>query len=233
MKLTWQQIIGATQNHLISFEPDQKHRFLIHPEIQQGLSNLLDAAHCAGQPIALISSFRSFDRQLTLWNEKWQGNLNVYALDGQRIDTSELSNEEKFHAICLWSALPGFSRHHWGTDIDIFSALAIEQGHKVELVASEFEPSGVCGSLNQWLDENLQDFGFFRPYQNYQQGIAAEPWHISHQATAQLFHQAFPMDQCQSHLAQSCIKSGAFIIENCQNYIERYFNNICLPNSKD
>jgi len=233
MKLTWQQIIGATQNHLTSFEPDPKHRFLIHPAIQQDLHKLLDAAQSAGQPIALISSFRSFDRQLTLWNEKWVGNLNVYALDGQLIDTAELSDDEKFHAISLWSALPGFSRHHWGTDIDIFSATAIKQGHKVELVASEFETDGVCASLNQWLDENLHNYGFFRPYQSYQQGIAAEAWHISHQATAQSIHDSFPVEQCQSHLAQSCIKSGAFIMENCQNYIERYFNNICLPNKKD
>ncbi|MDQ7048489.1 MAG: M15 family metallopeptidase [Enterobacterales bacterium] len=230
MKLSWQQIIGATQNHLTSFEPDSKHRFLIHPDIKQDLAGLLDAAQIAGQPIALISSFRSFDRQLTLWNQKWLGNLKVYALDGQLIDISELSDEDKFHRISLWSALPGFSRHHWGTDIDIFSAKAIEQGHKVELVTQEFESGGVCESLNQWFDENLQNYGFFRPYQSYQQGIAAEPWHISHHLTAESIREAFPMDECQSHLAQSSIKSGAFIIQNCQSYFDRYFNNICHSN---
>jgi len=233
MKLSWQQTIGSVQTHLSSFETDPKHRFLVHPEIKQDLSLLLDAAKQANQPIALISSFRSFDRQLTLWNQKWLGNLKVYAIDGLLVDTSKLSDEEKFHAISLWSALPGFSRHHWGTDIDIFSALAIEKGHRVELTSEEFAKGGVCQQLNQWLDENLQDFGFFRPYQRYQEGIAAEPWHISHLATAEAIHKEFPVDECQSHLAQSSIKSGAFIIENCQSYIDRYFNNICTKKLED
>ncbi len=233
MKLTWQQAIGLEQSHLVAFEQDNKRRFMVHKAILSDLNSLLNAAAKAGHPISLVSSFRSFDRQLVLWNEKWQGRLKINDLDGQAIDVEQLTDEEKLHAISLWSAMPGFSRHHWGTDMDIFSLTAIEQGHKIELIPQEFEEGGVCYSLNQWLDENLEEYGFFRPYKSYQQGIAAEPWHISHQAIAESIRSDFPFDQCHKHLCQSSIKSAKFIIENCELYFERYFNNICLAESSD
>jgi hypothetical protein len=42
----------------------------------------------------------------------------------QPLDALQLGETERLHAILHWSALPGTSRHHWGTDLDIYDPTA-------------------------------------------------------------------------------------------------------------
>jgi LAS superfamily LD-carboxypeptidase LdcB len=231
MNLTWQQSIGITQDHLIDYQQlnDQtdNQNFLIHQSITSDLKQLLLAAKNDGVEISIVSSYRSFERQLDIWNDKWQGYRPVFSRHGRPLNITQMADMEKYKAISLWSALPGLSRHHWGTDLDIFSADAIKQGHKVELTPEEFALKGVCCKLNDWLDKNLSKYGFFRPYQNYQQGVSAEAWHISHRATSQEILSNFPFEQCLEHLNQSDIKSRLFICDIFEHYKTQYFLNIC------
>ena len=81
----------------------------------------------------------------------------------------------------LYSALPGASRHHWGTDLDIYDAAAIDESYQVQLSTEEYSANGPFARLVAWLDEHAHRYGFFMPYQAYQGGVAAEPWHISYQ----------------------------------------------------
>ena len=88
-------------------------------------------------------------------------------------------------AILTWSALPGASRHHWGTDIDVFDKQKVESsGQKFELVTGEYESDGPCSALAHWLEDNIQNFGFSLPYASYTGGVAREPWHLSYRAIA-------------------------------------------------
>lgn len=233
MSLTWQQSIGLEQQHLIECQYSEhhqqdNHKYLIANSIQLDLNRLLTAAKNANIEIAIVSSYRSFDQQLSIWNDKWQGYRPVYSRHGRPLNMTKMSDMEKYKAISLWSALPGLSRHHWGSDLDIFSAKAIKDGHKVELIPEEFEAKGVCNELNNWLDCNLSKYGFFRPYLKYQQGISAEAWHISHIASSEKILKAFPFERCLETLNQSEIKSRAFISDIFEHYCERYFLNICL-----
>ena len=67
----------------------------------------------------------------------------------------------------LWSALPGASRHHWGTDFDVYDKAKIEStGKKLELIPEEYEDNGPCALLSQWLFNNAEKFGFYFPIQN-------------------------------------------------------------------
>jgi len=43
-----------------------------------------------------------------------------------------LRASEKIASILRWSALPGTSRHHWGTDLDIIDAKALTAEMKVQ-----------------------------------------------------------------------------------------------------
>ena len=227
MNLTWQQSIGIDEQHLIDCEKQSNQNFLIHHAIESDLKQLLLAAKNDDIEILIISSYRSFERQLSIWNEKWQGYRPVFSRHGRPLNIAQMSDMEKYKAISLWSALPGLSRHHWGTDLDIFSAKAISQGHKVELIPDEFSTKGVCGELNNWLDKNLSKYGFFRPYLKYQQGISEEPWHISHIASSEIILKDYPFEQCLETLNQSDIKSRPFILDVFEHYCERYFLNIC------
>jgi LAS superfamily LD-carboxypeptidase LdcB len=233
LNLSTAQALGLEQTHLVEFETKTKakQKFLIHPSIKQSLQQLLKVAHQDGVNIAIVSAYRSFDRQLAIWNAKWIGNKTVLSADNQALEPSRLSLIEKFKAICHFSALPGFSRHHWGTDLDIFCADAISSGHQVELTDREFGPKGPCNQLNLWLNDNLEKLGFYRPYLRYQQGVAAEPWHISHYQTSTQILKSFNQSECFNHLKSAEIKDPDFIQTQLANYYQQYFCNLCPPES--
>ena len=242
MSLTWQQSIGIEQSHCSDFtgtsfttanfsatksDDKSKNTFLIHSDVINDLEQLFLAAKKDGLEIAIISSFRSFEKQLMIWNDKWRGYRPIYSKHGRPLNISAMSNIEKYKAISLWSALPGLSRHHWGCDLDIFSASAIQNGHSVELTPEEFSKSGICNDLNIWLNEHLEQFGFFRPYGDFKGGVAIEPWHISHQKTSHEILENFSFTEFKKHIIASDICENDFIVEHLPQYIERYFKNIC------
>ena len=82
-------------------------------------------------------------------------------------------------AILLWSALPGASRHHWGTEIDVIDRAALRPGQHAQLIPAEYCAEGVFGGLDRWLTEHAGAFGFFRPYDRDRGGVQPEPWHLS------------------------------------------------------
>ena len=38
-----------------------------------------------------------------------------------------------------WSAIPGSSRHHWGTDLDVYDAAAVTPDYQVQLTPQEWK----------------------------------------------------------------------------------------------
>lgn len=227
MQLTWQQSIGHDTTHLIEYEDSLEKSFQVNRNIVDDLSNLLSLAQTDGVEIAIVSAFRDFDKQLSIWNDKWQGYRPVYSRHGRPLNILKMSDMERYKAISLWSAMPGLSRHHWGTDLDIFSAKAIRSGYQVELTPQEFDNQGPCANLDSWLKKNLVKFGFFRPYEKYQNGVSQEPWHISHIQTTANILDTFDLEACKQFLSQSEIKAKTFIIDNLEHYYQQYFCNIC------
>ena len=82
-------------------------------------------------------------------------------------------------AILTYSALPGTSRHHWGTDIDFYSPTLLAPNEKLQLEPWEYQQGGPFYKLTSWLNENSAQYGFYFPYNKYRGGIAYEPWHLS------------------------------------------------------
>ncbi len=229
MSLTWQQAIGIDTSHLVELNDSRHKNFYVHKDVLEPLKALLEKAEREGHTIQLVSGFRGFERQLQIWNDKWQGFKPVFSRHGRPLNITSMSNVEKYKAISLWSALPGLSRHHWGTDFDLFSASAIDNGYSVKLVPEEFSAKGPCANLENWLQENLESFDFFRPYREFRGGICEEPWHISHLSTTKLLLNAFDYSRWQSYIRSSSIKSADFIADQLEHYQEKYFCNICEP----
>ncbi|MGB0495001.1 MAG: M15 family metallopeptidase [Kangiellaceae bacterium] len=230
MIISWQQSVGLDSNHLVEFKTllnseDVSH--LVNKKVKNDLLNLFEQAKRDKQDIVIVSGYRSFHKQLNIWNDKWKGYRPVYSKQGRPLNVDKMSSIEKYKAIALWSALPGLSRHHWGTDFDIFSKQAIEQGYKIQLTPEEFSKNGVCAGLNDWLKTNLEKFGFFRPYNKFKGGVAEEPWHISHIQESQKILEQFDFNKLRLQLKQSDLCESEFISERLQDYKERYFKNIC------
>jgi LAS superfamily LD-carboxypeptidase LdcB len=174
--MTPSQLTGRSAEHIVDvLEP----RCQLHAGAQHAFLDLHRAARAAGLELAPASSFRSFTRQLTLWNEKFAGRRAVVDEDGRRVDVLALNDEQRIDAILKFSALPGTSRHHWGTDVDLFDRLAMPPGYQLQLVSAEYASGGPFEKLHDWLERHARSFGFFKPYQGIASAVAAEPWHWS------------------------------------------------------
>jgi len=137
------------------------------------------AAAADGLDVAAQSSFRDFQRQLAIWNGKFSGARPMNDAAGNRVDAAAMTPSERVEAILLWSALPGASRHHWGTDIDLVDRNAMRAGYQAQLIEQEFSSGGPFAALNAWLEAHAARFGFFRPYRGVRSGVRPEPWHYS------------------------------------------------------
>ena len=183
--MDWHYLVGKTQSHLVSVSC-QGSSHLIHPKVVDDFQQLYQEAQKAGFCLTIASGFRSFERQMMLWNNKMGLQRPILDEHSQAIDAHQLSETERMWAILRWSALPGASRHHWGTDFDVFDAHALPANTSLKLEPWEYL-TGHQQAFYLWLKQHIQQFGFFFPYPNthLSHSIAFEPWHMSHQATTQ------------------------------------------------
>lgn len=181
------ELTGRARTHLAAV-PDCDAALHVHAIVP--FVNLRRAARAAGFALEAASAFRDFDRQLKLWNGKWSGARPLNDAAGRPLDASRLSPAERVSAILRWSALPGASRHHWGTDVDLIDANAVAPGHRVALEIEEYLPGGPFGPLAGWLELHAARFGFFRPFRGLRSGVQAEPWHFSFAPVAEAARRA-------------------------------------------
>ncbi|MDF2177743.1 M15 family metallopeptidase [Aliiglaciecola sp. CAU 1673] len=220
--LSLAQITGQDNSHLVAL--DQGHQLL--PQVATDFVSMQQAAREDGVDLTLASSFRSFSRQLTIWNDKWHGRRPVLDIHEKQVDIHALQDKDKCFAILTFSALPGASRHHFGSDMDVYDMAAVSaSGQPLQLLESEYSEGGPCHSLSCWLEKHSASFGFFRPYARYQGGVAAEPWHISHQQQADVIMQQLSTDALRGVLAQTDIAGKASILEHLDEIYRRFILN--------
>lgn len=177
--LTIEQLTGQSQEHLVACADGHR----LQAAAAESLERLRQDALLAGFQLAVASSFRSYERQLAIFNAKAGGERLVHDDFGSPVDMVSLSVAERLHAILRFSALPGISRHHWGTDLDIFDAAAVPADYRVQLTPAEVSPGGVFDKFHSWLDERIEldeSHGFYRPYGVDRGGVAPERWHLSY-----------------------------------------------------
>ncbi|MCW8126961.1 M15 family metallopeptidase [Microbulbifer halophilus] len=173
-------LLGLGDEHVI-LEPRSEQ--LLHPEALVAFQRLAADAREAGFDPLVVSGFRSFERQRTIWNRKAGGRRPVLDSDGAELDLAQLSPQQIAFAILRWSALPGGSRHHWGTDFDLVDAAAVLADYRPQLTPQEVADDGIFGPFHCWLDERIaagESHGLFRPYAEDRGGVAPERWHLSY-----------------------------------------------------
>lgn len=201
-------------------------KFVIHRSVAKPWFAMQQAAKDDGIDCQLVSSHRDFHRQLAIWNRKWRGEATLFNADGVALDFVSLSDDEKIDAILTWSALPGGSRHHWGTDIDVYDRQSVvASGQPFELIDSEYRQNGPCYSLACWLETRLAEFGFHRPFLQNKGGVAVELWHLSHTGTATFFEQQRNADALASVLGPSDMEGKQAVLNRIDELFERYVLN--------
>ncbi|KGJ87392.1 M15 family metallopeptidase [Colwellia psychrerythraea] len=217
------QVLGKTEEHLYYLNE----RVAIHQEMKPAFDAIVTAAKTDGIDLKIASGFRSFDRQLMLWNNKFSGKTAIKDINGDIVVVDNLSSLQIIESILLYSALPGASRHHWGCDIDVYAPNLLAQNYQLQLEPWEYSESGPLAELSSWLLQHAHRFGFYFPYATFQGGIAQEPWHLSYLPLAQQFQQTFSAEQLAQTLQSSNILGKKVIIDNLDLIAKRYINNVC------
>lgn len=189
------------------------------------LDRLTEAAGAAGFQLKVASGCRDFSRQLAIFNAKAEGARPVLDDRGEVLLRKDFSDLEWLYAILRFSALPGTSRHHWGTDFDVYDAKGLDAGQSVQLLAAESEPGGPFYDFHCWLDERIargEAFGFFRPYDCDRGGVACEPWHISHKPSADPFREELKSQDLAMIYQQVDITLKPVIIDHLDAILDRF-----------
>ncbi len=177
--LTADQLTGRDERHLVELAGGHR----LQPAAAAAFALLRADAREAGFDLAIASSYRSYARQRLIWNGKAGGERPVHDDNGNPVPVLTLDAAERIRVILRFSALPGTSRHHWGTDLDVYDAAAVPAGYVLQLSPQEVAPGGPFDPLHRWLDARMaagDSHGFYRPYGIDRGGVAPERWHLSY-----------------------------------------------------
>jgi len=225
-------LTGTTDRHLVSLDPEKSKdaqltrlNMLIHKDVLEPFITLKNAAIEEGFNLSICSAYRSFDRQRVIWNDKLSGLRPVLDQFSNPIDLNQLTDWQKVKAVLRWSALPGSSRHHWGTDFDIYDAAAMIDGYKIRLVPEECQDTGVFAPMHKWLNSTLSitSNSFYRPYSVDHGGVAPELWHLSYRPLADTYAQQLSVPI----ITQQLVKDGQLmyldvVLEHIDEIVERF-----------
>ena len=228
-KFTLDQVTGRARDHVSELSDPA---CTLHKDVIAPFLAMRAAAAADGIDLVAFSSFRDFDRQLAIWNGKFRGDRPLQDRAGRSIDVLALSAAERVAAILWWSALPGASRHHWGTDIDVMDANARPAGYRLQVVPAEYAPDGPFARLTTWLDAHMHAFGFFRPYASDRGGVSPEPWHLSYAPVAVRALATLTPERLREVLATSGIEGKEAVLAALPGNFARYVADIDPPSEE-
>jgi zinc D-Ala-D-Ala carboxypeptidase len=148
-----------------------KDNIYLRTEAYNAFVTMAAAAKKEGVNLRILSATRNFDYQKGIWETKWK-----------RPHYKSWEDAEKVMDIMHYSAMPGASRHHWGTDVDFNS------------VDPSYFASGIGKKTYDWLCEHGAEYGFAQTYTTKKYGRTGyeeEKWHWSYMPIAKEMLKAY------------------------------------------
>jgi hypothetical protein len=122
-------------------------------------------AKAEGITLRVTSASRNFNTQKYIWESKIKEYAEKYP---DRIECAK--------RVLKYNSLPGTSRHHWGTDIDLISKQL------------SYWNSAQGKKAYAWLQANAHKYGFFQPYsEGRTTGHGEEKWHWSYYPLSDIY----------------------------------------------
>lgn len=158
--------------------------------------------------IHVVSSYRNFAHQNRIWERKYKN----FTQQG-------LSPENAIQKIIEYSTIPGTSRHHWGTDMDLIDAHVAQP--KNVLSPGHFEGQGAFVKFKKWMDNYSRDFGFYLVYTNTpgRKGFKYEPWHYSYKALSCDYLKAYQKLDLKAILGKTSLLGHEYLTDA---FLKRY-----------
>lgn len=218
LSVSFEQASGRDDSQIDRDSLEQPvHRLVVDP-----LRQLKASASAAGFELRIASGYRDYERQLSIWNRKSNGQLPLLDEHGQPLNAAHLSPRDRLYAILRWSALPGGSRHHWGSEVDVYDAAAVDADYRLQLTEAEYAPGGPFAEFSRWLTEALPAGDFYRPYRPGAGGVAPEPWHLSYRPLAAACGRAFSDKQLRELIAGSDMALKQVLLEDFDTLYTEY-----------
>ncbi len=198
-------LIGMDNSRIVS------DTILLEKKTYSAFIKMKDAAEKDGIIIKLVSGFRDFYRQQIIWNNKYKKFTDEFSLDGPTA----------IKEIIRFSTIPGTSRHHWGTEIDIIDKNF--ENEKDLLISKKYEDGGIFNSLKKWMDKNSKRFGFYIVYDDDSDrpGFEYEPWHYTYKPVSDLYQREFLKLNLKSIISKTKVEGKEFINDE---FIKKYID---------
>jgi len=184
--------------------------FQLEKNTYEAFLKMKEAASQEGIDIEVVSAYRSFERQKQIFEGKYK-----------RFTNQGFAPLNAIKKIIEYSTIPGTSRHHWGTDIDIIDRNAPRP--KSVLESSNFHGEGPFCKLKDWLNKHANRFGFYEVYTNNttRKGFKYEPWHFSFAAISKPMLQEYKKLDIKKVLQEEKIEGSEFFTND---FISSYKN---------
>lgn len=144
--------------------------YVLHQETYASFEKMHAAALADSVELVMVSATRNFKRQKQIWEAKWNGKRLLEGKD--KADEVYPDPADRARAILRYSSMPGTSRHHWGTDIDLND------------LENSYFAKGNGKKVYDWLTANAAGYGFCQPYtpkgDARPTGYEEEKWHWSY-----------------------------------------------------
>ncbi|MBI1226511.1 MAG: D-alanyl-D-alanine carboxypeptidase family protein [Bacteroidetes bacterium] len=149
--------------------------YYLRKETYASFVKMHNAALADGITLSIISATRNFAKQKSIWEAKWTGARKIE--NGANAAKKYPDAKNRALKILEYSSMPGSSRHHWGTDIDLN-----------DLDNYTFE-QGPGKKVYDWMVKHAHEYGFCQPYSKKSEdgrntGYNEEKWHWSYMPIA-------------------------------------------------
>lgn len=183
--------------------------YKLRKEAHEAFLKMRSAALQAGIAIKVVSSYRNYAHQNRIWERKYK-----------KFTAEGLTPIKAIKKIVEYSTIPGTSRHHWGTDLDIVDGNAPQP--RGLLLAENFDSEGPFCKFKEWMDKNANHFGFYLVYTDHKtrKGFKYEPWHFSYAPLAIPMLKAYKKLDIKTELQKAKLLGSAnFTKEFIDQYI--------------
>lgn len=150
---------------------DREGRYL-RKETYEAFQKMYNHALNDGIWLQIRSATRNFNYQKEIWEGKWTGAKLIES--GENLAETTPDPKERALKILRYSSMPGTSRHHWGTDIDLNS------------FENSWFAEGEGLNIYNWLLQHADEYGFCQPYTaGRPHGYQEERWHWTYMSVSE------------------------------------------------
>jgi LAS superfamily LD-carboxypeptidase LdcB len=174
------------------------------------------AAH-DGWDLILVSGYRSFKNQRRIWN--YYSRL--------RSKKEGMTSEKTAKAVMTTVSVPGFSRHQWGTELDIS-----EESLRGQLATIGPDTPKKTLDFYAWMETNAPGFGFCRIYRGGHGAVEDEPWHWSYIPYSRTYQSQFMEIEDFTRVLDKSVMEMDYIRANVEAIRRRELHSVsddCAP----